>query len=95
MITETLKGADKYTAITQMRIAEAITRQPDNEIGLYVSHGINGTESSLVVMARRIPYHVDAWRVQGPVKERISRVNALTRDIQTAYANMREASNTQ
>ena len=93
MITIPLSGNDKYTAIAKMQIAEAIGKQDAREIAIYISHCKDDSNTSLVVMARRLPYQINAWEVHGPQEQREREINRLTNEIQTAYADLKAQGN--
>lgn len=90
MIASNLEGSDKYAAITEMGVAKDIGDQPPREIRAYVHHD---NDHSILLLACRIPWNVDGWKLQGTREEREAKVRETLRLLQTAYKDLEEARN--
>lgn len=90
MITETLKGPAKYTAITRMGIADKISQQQPKEIAMYTHHE---AQESIIILACRIPWNVDGWIFKGKREDREAKAREIERSLQGAYQDFKAAAN--
>jgi hypothetical protein len=90
MTATTLHGPDKYAAITQMGVAKDISDQAPREIKAYTYHD---NDHSILLLACRIPWNVDGWKIRGTREEREAKVRETLRMLQNAYRDLEEVRN--